>query len=94
MKKIICILVLALCVLLTSCGTEMVQEQSIIVDKYTGVESEYHHFLKGWETYTVYYFVLENGQVKEVYSDEYGEYRIGDTYTYTVVKKVVNDNGN
>ena len=94
MKKMIVIILLLLC--LVSCNTtqtKRVEEQVKVIDKYSDVKSKYHYigFNKGWETYTAYYLVLENGEVEEVDINDYAKYQIGDLYTIVYYEVVDND---
>ena len=89
MKKLIGIILLLLC--LVSCTTQQtrVEKQVEVIDKYTAIESKYDWFFESFKTTTVYYLVLENGDVEEVSKENYAKYQIGDLYTivcYEVVE--------
>lgn len=88
MKKLILILILVLMLILSGCGLEpsyhYEEQEFVIVDKHTAIESEYIFFLEKYKTYTAYYLILENGEVEEVSLNEYSKYQIGDTYTIKV----------
>lgn len=88
MKKLILILILVLMLILSGCGLEPFyhyeEQDFVIVDKHTAIESKYNFFLDKYKTYTVYYFILENGEAEEVSLNEYSKYQIGDTYTIKV----------
>ena len=88
MKKLILILILVLMLILSGCGLEPFyhyeEQEFVIVDKHTAIESKYNFFLEKYKTYTAYYLILENGEVEEVSLNEYSKYQIGDTYTIEV----------
>ena len=88
MNKLILILILVLMLILSGCGLEpsyhYEEQEFVIVDKHTAIESEYNFFLDKYKTYTAYYLILENGEVEEVSLNEYSKYQIGDTYTIKV----------
>ena len=88
MKKLILILILVLMLILSGCGIEpsyhYEEQEFVIVDKHTAIESKYNFFLEKYKTYTAYYLILENGEVEEVSLNEYSKYQIGDTYTIEV----------
>lgn len=84
MKKLILILILVLMLILSGCGFHYEEQEFVIVDKHTAIESKYNFFLDKYKTYTAYYLILENGEVEEVSLNEYSKYQIGDTYTIKV----------
>ena len=84
MKKLILILILVLMLILSGCGFHYEEQEFVIVDKHTAIESKYNFFLEKYKTYTAYYLILENGEVEEVSLNEYSKYQIGDTYTIKV----------
>lgn len=92
MNKILLILMLALMLILSGCGLEpsyyYEEQEFVIIDKHTAIESKYNFFLDKYKTYTAYYLILENGEVVEVSLKEYSKYNIGDTYIIEV--KVAN----
>lgn len=88
MKKLILILMLVLMLILSGCGIEpsyhYEEQEFVIVDKHTAIESKYNFILDKYKTYTAYYLILENGEAEEVSLNEYSKYQIGDTYTIKV----------
>lgn len=88
MKKLILILILVLMLILSGCGLEpsyhYEEQEFVIVDKHTAIESKYNFFLDKYKTYTAYYLILENGEAEEVSLNEYSKYKIGDTYIIKV----------
>ena len=87
MKKL---LTLMLCIFCTGCGIQKkeITYTDIVVDKYT--RQELDNLATWWWdiplTKKVYYFKLKEYSEKEVTSKEYDKYKIGDTYTWTVVE--------
>jgi hypothetical protein len=63
-----------------------------VVDKYTAVESRYNFFRSQYETMTIYYLVLANGDIKEVNNADYYKYNVGDNFTITVTITVQEEN--
>lgn len=88
MKKLILILILVVMLILSGCELEpsyhYEEQEFVIVNKHTAIESEYNIFLDKYKTYTAYYLILENGEVEKVSLNEYSKYQIGDTYTIKV----------
>lgn len=78
-----------LCILCTGCGRQKkeITYTDIVIDKY--IRQELDNLSTWWWgvplTKDVYYFKLKEYSEKEVTSNEYDKYKIGDTYTWTVV---------
>lgn len=92
-KAFIPIILIIIIMLLSSCEgistrKTYVDENILIIDKYTAINSRYNFWLEKYKTYTAYYFVLENGDINEVDNETYYKYKIGDYYTIQVLKNV------